>query len=475
MKSFEPIIWMNVTTSVNWQRSPVGVVRVEASLGSELQKLYGNQFKYCVWEDGAFLEYFPSNCKAVVGAIPENKIKHKESTKSSLPNIYPILSKRQACIAIAQGLLSLTPKSLRSNFNYLLYFLRPKISRLRRNWLSSILNKKNRNFNNTLAIQNVPTMGQEGIISPFNFGDILISIGLDWDYQCHKIFYELRKKYGVKVVSCCYDLIPVLYPQYCVADVAKTFTSYFLDIADGSDLILCISEQSKKDLNELLESTGGARPHTQVIPLGDNVPQIGSEPVSELVESICKRPFILFVSTIERRKNHEVLYRAYHLICKKYDKEIVPTLVFVGMRGWGVEELFKDIDLDPVVEDMIEILNDVSDTELRLLYQTSLFCVYPSLYEGWGLPVGEALSLGKAIISSDRGSLPEVGGDLVQYVDPWEPHQWASAIMRMASDEAWRKSWQDKVKDRYKIRTWTQTAIAVKESIEAVVENKINE
>jgi glycosyltransferase involved in cell wall biosynthesis len=296
----------------------------------------------------------------------------------------------------------------------------------------------------------------------FSPGDILISVGLDWDYPYYKEFYKLRQSSKIKIVTCCYDLIPVLYPQYCVNDVASHFTSYFLEVADGSDLVLCISKQSEKDLNEMLERTGGARPLTHVFPLGDNVLENGSDEISESVRSALNVPFILFVSTIERRKNHEVLYRAYHLLCKQGKKAELPKLVFVGMTGWGVSELFKDIELDPLTRDMIVILNHVNDTELCKLYESALFCVFPSLYEGWGLPVGEALSMGKAVLSSDRGSLPEVGGDLVRYVDPWSAQAWAEEIYTMSTDAEWRNEYIQNARALYKPKSWSLSASSIK-------------
>ena len=204
------------------------------------------------------------------------------------------------------------------------------------------------------------------------------------------------------------------------------------------------------------------------LPLGDNMPSGGGE-ISLEVEEVASQPFILFVSSIERRKNHEVLYRAYHLLCKEGKRSQLPKLVFVGMPGWGVGDLLKDIELDPLTKGMIVQLNHVNDAELLRLYESSMFCVFPSLYEGWGLPVGEALSLGKAVLCSDRGSLPEVGGDLVRYVDPWSPRAWADEIFRMAIDETWRLESEQKAKAEYHLRTWAEGAMSVKDAIDPVL------
>ncbi|MDD3935652.1 glycosyltransferase family 1 protein [Rhodoferax sp.] len=462
-----PTIWMNVTTSVNWQRPPVGIVRVERSLNTELGKLYGARFRQCVWQDGQFVEWVPRvKNQTTDDTRQDNHAFPKQQEKPVLPPIFPTLPKRQALIAIAQGLLSLMPRRLQPQFNRLLYALRPRVVRILTNdrirrLLGRIREKTS--VNSDSLSSTVPLRSDES--TPFAVGDVLISVGLDWDYSYYKEFYALRKQQGVKVVTCCYDLIPVLYPQYCVNDVAGIFTSYFLEVADGSDLVLCISKQSEKDLNAMLDRTGGPRPPTLVFPLGDNVPLASDEKISSEVMAVCRERFILFVSTIERRKNHEVLYRAYHLLCKQGKRLDLPKLVFVGMQGWGVGELLKDIELDQQTRDLIVRLNHVSDTELRVLYEESLFCVFPSLYEGWGLPVGEALSMGKAVICSDRGSLPEVGGDLVRYAEPWNPQVWAEEIYRMATDDIWRRQWELRAKEQYRVRTWIDAACAVKEGI----------
>jgi glycosyltransferase involved in cell wall biosynthesis len=144
-------------------------------------------------------------------------------------------------------------------------------------------------------------------------------------------------------------------------------------------------------------------------------------------------------------------------------------MVFVGMQGWGVAELLKDIELDPLTYDMILCLNHVNDTELRKLYEASLFCVFPSLYEGWGLPVGEALSLGKAVLCSNRGSLPEVGKNLVHYVDPWSPQDWADAIYRMSTDTDWREECIARVRTNYVSRTWKGAAFEIKKQLDKML------
>jgi glycosyltransferase involved in cell wall biosynthesis len=461
-------IWMNVTTSVSWQRPPVGIVRVERSLNAELAKLFGATFRQCIWQDQKFVAWTPEVEKNYQLDAPQSTNQLvMQKTEANLPAVFPILPKRQALKTLAQSLLSLMPSRLQPITNRLLHLLKP--------WLEFCLKvynqKRFRELSRKLAETSPPGPIQKSVeigarADIFAPGDILISVGLDWDHPYYKEFYKLRQSSKIKIVTCCYDLIPVLYPQYCVSDVASLFTSYFLDVADGSDLILCISRQSENDLNDLLYQTGGAKPPTWVFPLGDNVPQADGHGLSMNIQGLCKVPFILYVSTIERRKNHEILYRAYHLLCATGHKAKLPKLVFVGMQGWGVGDLIKDIELDPLVVNCILRLNHVTDSELKALYDASMFCVFPSLYEGWGLPVGEALAMGKVVLASNKGSLPEVGGELVKYIDPWSPQSWAQAILQMVEDTESRQKWEQKVKQNYNIRTWESAARSVQIAIE---------
>jgi hypothetical protein len=108
-------------------------------------------------------------------------------------------------------------------------------------------------------------------------------------------------------------------------------------------------------------------------------------------------------------------------------------------------------------------MNHVNDAELNLLYKNALFCLYPSLYEGWGLPIGEALAMGKLVIASDKGSIPEVGGSFVHYVEAWNPYAWAEAIIDFVKHPEKIILREKQVLAGYKARKWSDTAQTVKE------------
>jgi len=88
----------------------------------------------------------------------------------------------------------------------------------------------------------------------------------------------------------------------------------------------------------------------------------------------------------------------------------------------------NDLRRDPRIQGYVKILNHISDADLIRFYQNAYFTVYPSLYEGWGLPVAESLAMGKFCLASDATSLPEVGGDFLEYIDPWDVPKWANRL-----------------------------------------------
>lgn len=424
-----PLIWMNVTTSANWNRPPVGIVRVEQALCKELEAIYGkHRFRRCVWRDGQFIEWTESVDERAEG----------------IDDVVDMMLPRTESFDLSR------------RFLYRALDLFGKKTRLR-------------NGKESIGLE-VPLGDSQYRLTPAA-GDILVSVGLDWDQPYSSEFYNLRKKQGIHVITCCYDLIPVLFPQYCVGDVSSRFKEYFNFLAWGSSAVLCISEQSKKDYLALCDRIGSPIRPSHVIPLGDNVPT-GNGEVGPDVQNVLRKPFILFVSTIERRKNHETLYRAYHRLCRDGHGDKLPRLVFVGMAGWGVGDLLKDIELDPLTRDLIVQLNHVTDHELMQLYKQALFFAYPSLYEGWGLPVGEALAMGKAVLSSDQGSLPEVGGHLVRYLPAWDVQAWADAILEWCTTPSKIQEVERRVKSEYRVRTWAGTAAAVKQVIDGVLGEK---
>lgn len=132
-------------------------------------------------------------------------------------------------------------------------------------------------------------------------------------------------------------------------------------------------------------------------------------------------------------------------------------LVIVGKRGWLYEEILaKPKELE--IEDRVTFLENINDEELALFYKNALCYVLPSLYEGFGLPVLEAMQRGCPVITSNISSLPEAGGEAALYVDPKNVSDIAKKIEQLAVDEKLRKQLKEKGFEQVKKFSWEKTA-----------------
>jgi glycosyltransferase involved in cell wall biosynthesis len=266
---------------------------------------------------------------------------------------------------------------------------------------------------------------------------------------------QIRERVNLRVISCCYDLIPFVRPDLTLDRIIQPFTRYLDDLILISDHVVCISSCTAKDLSFYLGKKPRA-PAVSIIKLGSRPGHAESVRPSALIAPILRESFVLFVSTIERRKNHEILLEAYSSLLSEGQLNL-PVLVFVGMRGWGAERFFEKLAADPVTAGYVRLLHHVSDHDLSHLYRRSLFTVYPSLYEGWGLPVAESLAQGKFCIASQAASIPEVGGDLVEYCAPDDARAWGVAIYAFANDPQALMAREERILMEYHPPEWRDT------------------
>jgi glycosyltransferase involved in cell wall biosynthesis len=165
------------------------------------------------------------------------------------------------------------------------------------------------------------------------------------------------------------------------------------------------------------------------------------------------REFILFVGAIEPRKNVETLVDAYlaDSLSDRFD------LVLAGSLGWGYSGLMQKLAVSRV-KGCIRMPGYIDDTDLPSLYTAAAAFVYPSLCEGFGLPVLEAMACGAPVITSCVSSLPEVAGEAAILVDPTDMGALASALQRVLKDRELQEELSRRGQERAKLFTWDQTA-----------------
>ena len=171
--------------------------------------------------------------------------------------------------------------------------------------------------------------------------------------------------------------------------------------------------------------------------------------------------FALFVSTIEVRKNHLQAFRVWSRLLREMPHDKVPTLVFAGNPGWMVADLMKAIENTNYLNGKLMIVQGPDDATLCAMYQACLFTLFPSFYEGFGLPVSDSLSFGKVCVSSNKTSMPEVGGDYCLYVDPDNNIDAYNVIRQIIEDKARLELLEQRIKNDYRPIDWTTTAQAI--------------
>jgi len=184
-------------------------------------------------------------------------------------------------------------------------------------------------------------------------------------------------------------------------------------------------------------------------------------PIAETRLAVAKRfslpaNYILFVSTIEPRKNIGGLLQAFHHLRTKYN--LTDTgLVLAGKRGWLYEKVFETVD-DLGLQDSTFFVGRVTDEELRQLYVGARCHVHPAFYEGFGLPPLEAMACGTPTVVSNTSSLPEVVGDAALLVDPNDWEEMAVAIRRLLTDDDLHREMRQKGLQRAAVFSWSRSA-----------------
>ena len=370
-------LWIDVTMLVNWSGKMTGIQRVEYNLASRFAKK--NYVKFFVFDK-------------TQNKLIDFDFKHIEYKINSAQN-EPTVSVTEAVeVAPVVGIRGKVPKSA-------IKLLKP---------LYKAVRSGARQIKHGLSINAVKKADIK------NGDDVLILSG-DWsDDAFISLIAKKKQDGGLNVIQVIYDMLPSVYPAYFIEGMPKQFSDYMKKALKVSDQVLAISESTKKDINLFIKKNSLPKVQIDVFRLGDdfvlNDPEMPHSAKNQL-----KNKFLLTVGTVEARKNHQLILDAY-IEAEKSNMDL-PVMVVAGKKGWLVESFMKNIQDNPSVEKKIIFLQP-TDTELAWLYKKCAFTVFPSIYEGWGLPVAESLFNGKLCLSSNSSSMPEIAGDMIDYFAP---------------------------------------------------------
>jgi len=254
----------------------------------------------------------------------------------------------------------------------------------------------------------------------------------------HGLNQRLDRRYR-RAVSTFHDLF-VLTGDYSTPEFRERFAAQARQAAERSDLIITVSEFTACQVHELLKVE---RSRIRVIPHGVRVPRRSDE--------IAREPIILFVGAIQKRKNVRRLVEAFEGTPRDW------KLVLAGSLGYGSEAELQAVQQSGRRTDMT-ITGYIPGDELERLYARASILAFPSLDEGFGFPVLEAMARGLPVLTSNRSALPEVAGEAALLVDPMDTEAISTALNRLIEDETLRKDLARKGLERSRLFTWERAA-----------------
>jgi glycosyltransferase involved in cell wall biosynthesis len=291
-------------------------------------------------------------------------------------------------------------------------------------------------------------------------GDILLVLGSPWSHPDYAQLIRTQRARGLKFALLVYDLIPIRRPEWCDRGLVRVFRAWFDTVFPLCDQVFAISQATAADVEHYAGERGLklAAPIVS-IPIGTSFGVAdGSSSAQRTPRLPAPGSYALIVSTIEARKNHLLLFRVWRRMLEELPARSIPTLVFAGRVGWLVDDLMRQIANTNNLDGKLVLIENPTDSELRALYEGCQFTMFPSFFEGWGLPVTESLALGKPCLTADRTSLPEAGGKLARRFDPDNLHDAYHAIREVIDDPAGLARWEAQVRREFQPVPWSATA-----------------
>jgi len=274
----------------------------------------------------------------------------------------------------------------------------------------------------------------------------------------HSTAYIVPELLKAKLVVTVHDLSFLLFPEFHTEANIKLLIKNLIYVNSRPSKVICDSEQTKKDLQKFFHVPDEK---IKVIYLGVNYvfsKSISSEEKNYVFSKygLTGIDYILCVSSIEPRKNFKRIISVFSQIIKdERFKDLF--LVCAGGKGWKNEAIYEFIK-EKGIEDKVKFLGFVEEKNLPAIYNGAKLFLYPSLYEGFGLPVLEAMSAKVPVVTSNVSSLPEVAGDAAMLVDPYNEEEIYNAVKELLSKESLRKDFILKGYKRASKFTWEDTA-----------------
>lgn len=270
-------------------------------------------------------------------------------------------------------------------------------------------------------------------VEPLPEGAVLVSAGNQWDYLDYAWLSREVRAGRLSAVTVLYDVIAADLPWTTPAP-PDLYHRHWVEIGHLSTRLVAISEHTARQYRALIGGPNLIEVPIDACPLPLALVERAASLRATPVPSLEGRRFVLYVSTIETRKNHLLLLHAWDRLLREMPPEAVPQLVFVGAWGWGTESARLMVERNWRTAQHVQVLTGVPDEALLWLYRNAALAVFPALSEGFGLGAAEAVALGTPCVISDCPALTEATQGLMPALDPLDLPGWVARFRRLFTD-----------------------------------------
>jgi glycosyltransferase involved in cell wall biosynthesis len=260
-------------------------------------------------------------------------------------------------------------------------------------------------------------------------------------------FRDWVRRNDVRPVYLVHDLIPITNPEYCRAGEARKHRERMRTVLETGAGVIGNSRATVDDLERHARDEGLPMPPSVAALLGSDLLPAGQRKGDH------ERPIFVTLGTIEARKNHILLLRIWQRLVKRLGPAS-PRLIIIGQRGWEAEPVFNILDSDESLRGHVQELNGCTDPEIAAHLSTARALLFPSLAEGYGLPLIEALGAGVPAIASDLPVFRELAGELPYYLAPTDEPAWEAAIVDYARQGSESRKAQVRRIERFSMPDW---------------------
>ena len=297
--------------------------------------------------------------------------------------------------------------------------------------------------------------------APILAGATLTGFGNAWGIEdFFRGLRMLRRRVPIRYACFLHDCVPLVMPEHCLELTARLYARWFAALALHADLLMANSRATAGDVRHFAAPLGlDAIP--AVIPLAAEAPPpdaaAAAAAAAEALD-LTDEPFVLFVATLESRKNHLLVFQAWIELVRRLGPDAVPRLVCVGRQGWRAEAALGLLERAPELRRKVTRLSGVSDLALAGLTARCLFTVYNSFHEGWGLPVSESLAMGRLCVAPAHSGLLEAGAPGAVFFPPGDLPKLVETVARLSTDAAHRAALEARIDRAAAARPWDRAA-----------------